>query len=605
MSVLMALATLYDRMQASGDAPPPGHSIEKIGGEVVLDGAGNVLAIRDLRVPDDRGKPQSRRLAVPSAVIRTAGIKPNLLWDKTAYVLGVTALKDDKGKPLLEDGERIAGQEKRTLAEHAAFVSAHEDQLAEAEDEGLRALLAFLANWAPEEFAKRDFRTDLLDENLVFRLEGDTGPDGQPRLLHDRPAARALLAGTGSVKETGLCLVTGEDAPLARLHPAIKGVQGAQSSGASLVSFNLDAFTSYGKEQGENAPVSEAAAFAYGTALNALLARGSNHSLRIGDTTVAFWAETPDPAQARTVDAFLLGALNPPDEADQTARLRATLESIAAGRGSAPPEFAPETRVFILGLAPNAARLSLRFWRPGTLGDFARNITRFWDDLALEPPAWSRPPAAWSLLYETAIRVGGKPKADTIPPRLGGDLMRAVLSGGDYPRTLLAAVVQRIRADGEINARRAAICAAFIRRNLKQELAMSLDRHNPDPAYRLGRLFAVLEGIQKAALPGLSATIRDRYFGAASATPARVFPLLIKNATHHLSLLRKGDGGGLGHWFDAEMGEIWSALPTDLPRALPLEDQARFIAGYYHQRWAKKAAETADETIVEAEEPHQ
>jgi CRISPR-associated protein Csd1 len=180
-----------------------------------------------------------------------------------------------------------------------------------------------------------------------------------------------------------------------------------------------------------------------------------------------------------------------------------------------------------------------------------------------------------------------------------------VLTGGDYPRTLLAAVVQRIRADGEINARRAAICAAFIRRNLNEELAMSLDRNNPDPAYRLGRLFAVLEGIQKAALPGLSATIRDRYFGAASATPARVFPLLVKNATHHLSLLRKGDGGGLGHWFDAEMGEIWSALPSEMPRTLPLEDQARFIAGYYHQRWAKKTAETAEATTTESEESHQ
>ena len=195
MSILGALAGLYESMQASGDAPPPGYSMEKIGGEVVLDRGGNVLAIRDLRVPDERGKAQPRRMAVPAAVIRTAGKKPNHLWDKTAYVLGVTALKDEKGKPQRQDGEWIAGQEKRTLAEHAAFVTTHEDQLAKAEDDGLRALLAFLANWAPEDFARREFRPDLLDENLVFRLEGDIGPNGQPRFLHDRPAARALLAG--------------------------------------------------------------------------------------------------------------------------------------------------------------------------------------------------------------------------------------------------------------------------------------------------------------------------------------------------------------------------------------------------------------------------
>jgi len=593
MTILTELARLYDRLEKTGDAPPHGYSLENIGGEVVLDGKGHVLAIRDLRVPDERGKLRPRKMAVPEAVKRTAGIKPNLFWDKSAYVLGVTLLKDAKGKPVLdEDGHLTFGQEKRTAQEYAAFVQAHSDLLAEVNDPRLQALRGFIQTWRPDMFGQNGHPPDLLDENLVFRLDGDTAANGQPQYIHERAAAQHLLVREPSGdEEAALCLVNGTQGAVARLHPSIKGVMGAQSSGASLVAFNAAAYESFGKKQGENAPVSQSAAFAYGTALNVLLAKGSGRNLRIGDSTVVFWAETAEAGAAQSVENMLFGALDPPDEAAETNTLRATLESIATGRVAA-PEFAPETRVFILGLAPNAARLSVRFWLPATLGDFARHVTRFWADLALDPPAWPGPPAAWSLLYEVAAQR----KAENIPPRLGGELMQAVLRGTPYPRTLLSGVIQRIRADGDINRKRVAIITAHIRRNLaEKEFPMSLDRDNPNPAYRLGRLFAVLEGIQQAALPGLNTTIKDRYFAAASATPARVFPLLVKTATHHLSKLRKGDGGGLAHYFDAEMGAIWAGLEADMPRSLNLEDQGRFIAGYYHQRWAKK--DTTDDVI--------
>ncbi len=593
MTILTELAHLYDRLEKTGDAPPHGYSLENIGGEVVLDSEGNVLAIRDLRVPDEKGKPRPRKMAVPEVVKRTAGIKSNLFWDKTVYVLGVTLLKDAKGKPVPdENGHLTFGQEKRTLQEHAAFVQTHEDLLAGANDPGLQALLSFIQTWQPEMFGQNRYTIDLLDENLVFRLEGDTGASGQPRYIHEREAARQLLEQAFSdTEDMALCLVSGRNGAVARLHPSIKGVMGAQSSGAALVAFNAAAYESFGKKQGENAPVSQSAAFAYGTALNVLLSKGSGRNLRIGDSTVVFWAETEDAGAAQSIEDMLFGAMNPPDEAAETSRLRAALENIASGRTDE-VEFTPETRIFILGLAPNAARLSVRFWLPDTLGEFARNVTRFWADLALDPPAWQGPPAAWSLLYEVAAQR----KAENIPPRLGGELMQAVLRGTPYPRTLLSGVIQRIRADGDINRKRVAIITAHIRRNLaEKEFPMSLDRDNPNPAYRLGRLFSVLEGIQQAALPGLNATIKDRYFAAASATPARVFPLLVKTATHHLSKLRKGDGGGLAHWFDSEMGAIWAGLEADMPRALNLEDQGRFIAGYYHQRWAKK--NTTDDVI--------
>ncbi len=586
MTILSALARLYERLAAAGDAPPRGYSMEKIGGEVVLDTNGRVLAIRDLRAPDEKGKLQPRIMAVPMAVIRSSNIKPNLLWDKTAYALGISIKKrnnkpifDEKGKPVPDLGERVQKA-------HESFIRYHENLLAGSNDRGLKALIDFLHSWQPEMFLESDFDLDILDQNLVFHLDGDFDEDGIPVYIHQRSAAHAkwkdFLQHALDADDVTVDLLGERQGAIARLHVQIKNVLGADSSGAALVSFNLDAFTSYGKEQGKNAPVSESTAFAYGAALNALLARESRRNVRIGDTTVVFWAEVPDVDHAANTDVLLMSALAP-DENAEVQELEASLKDIAKGRASK-PGLHPDTRVYILGLAPNAARLAVRFWRPGTLGDFARNITRFWADLAQEPPAWKGPPAAWSLLYEVAAQR----KAENIPSRLGGDLMRAVLTGSPYPRTLLSGVITRIRADHDVNARRVAIIAAVLRRNFKEEIPMSLDRDNPDPAYRLGRLFAVLEGIQQAAQGrNINATIRDRYFAAAMATPARVFPLLVKTATHHLSNLRKGDKGGLAHHFEAEMGEIWSGLEPTLPRSLNLEAQGRFVAGYHHQRWAR------------------
>lgn len=595
MTILSALNSLYGRMADAGHAPRRGYSTEKIGGEVVFDRDGNLVAINPKLTPDGK-RMVAAQIAVPAAVKRSSGIAPNFLWDKTAYVLGVTAQKDDKGKAVLIDGQPVPAQERRTADEHAAFVALHRDRLATSDDEGLRALLRFLDRWTWEDFVARGCPADVLDQNIVFRL------DGERSYLHDRPAAAALLGGDAAAGGA-LCLVTGLRAPPARLHPQIKGVRGpgALPQGGSLVSFNEKAYESFGKSQGDNAPVSEAAAFAYGTALNALLARSgagpARRALRIGDTTVVFWAETPDRSQDEEAEDWMAGLLDPPggepdeSEADAADKLRLTMEAMARGQAPDDPRFHPDTRVYVLGLAPNAARLSVRFWIPGTLGDFTRNILRFHEDLRLDPSAWKRLPAAWALLYETALQR----KAENIPPLLGGDLMRAVLGGTPYPRMLLSAVIGRIRADGIINGARAAICKAYLTRNLKEEFPVSLDPDNASPAYRLGRLFAVLEGIQQAALPGLNATIRDRYFAAASATPARVFPLLFKTATHHLGNLRKGDKGGLAHWLDSQMGEIWAGLGPDLPGSLTLEDQGRFVAGYYHQKFTKKAAAEAAE----------
>lgn len=600
MTILTALAAFNERLQARGDTAGGGYETARIAFALdIADPQRPVLA--DLRTPTAK-RPEPRSLSVPVwPERRTSGIKPFFLWDKTAYCLGVTALEGPEGpRP---------GQGKRTAEEHAAFVALHREILAGEAHPAFQALLAFLDWWRPEFFVEPVFKPEALDQNLVFSI-GRT-------YLHELPEAHALWeAMTAPEGETQRCLVTGRQGTVARVHPAVKGVPGAQSSGASLVSFNLGAFDSYGKTQGDNAPVSEAAAQAYGSALNWLLDRRHRRVLRLGDTSLVFWAdERPGAERAESLLAIALGGFAPEEESDldesEAARVRQVLTQVSEGRAvrQAAPDLDPATRVHLLGLAPNNARLSVRLWLEDSFGNLFDRLAEHWQALHLEPQGKERTPAVWMLLDETALRVGGKPKRDTIPPRLAGELLRAVLTGRPYPRTLLSAVVQRVRADGLINQRRAALIKAVLHRLPGEEtLPVSLDPDNRNPAYRLGRLFALIENAQEAALPGLSATVKDRYFGAACATPARVFPLLHKNAMNHLAVIRKGEHGGLAHWMEKEMGAVWSGLSDELPRSLRLEEQGRFIAGYYHQRYYRKPkeeaapVETAPEPATPAEE---
>jgi CRISPR-associated protein Csd1 len=436
-----------------------------------------------------------------------------------------------------------------------------------------------------------------LDANFIFRVD-----DGSQQNLHERPATKKLWAniqGSSEAKKS-LCLISGEQLPVARLHPAIKGVNGAQSSGASIVSFNLDAFTSYGKEQGHNAPVSEAAAFAYTTVLNHLLRRGEHNRqrLQIGDASVVFWAIADDVKQAELAENLFASLLDPaPDDATETAKLRSVLDGVAKGRAlrEIDPELDDATRFYVLGLAPNASRLSIRFWQADTLAVFVRRITEHYSDLLLKPEPWKSEPALWRLLYATAPSRDGKAKAEDISPLLAGEVMRAILTGSRYPLSLLGNTLMRFRADGDISGLRVALCKAVLACNARlnhqpdKEIPVSLDTSNLDTAYRLGRLFAVLEGAQRAALGDkINATIRDRYYGAASATPATVFPMLLRNTQNHLAKVRR-EKPGLAVTIDADINNILGELDTHFPKSLPMESQGRFAIGFYHQLQARFA----------------
>ncbi len=584
MTILQALHAYYERLD---DVAAPGWSQEKFGWCIVLSPDGAAIDVENLH--DLTGKkPKPTLRVVPAAVKRTVAISPNFLWDKTAYVLG-----------------RTAGEGKRTADEHAAFVALHLDRLAGQEDAGLAALRRFLERWRPDQFeALPHGGAEMLDANVMFRLDGEHG------FLHERPAARALVEAAGSPGTDAimgsLCLVTGELAPVARLHPTIKGVEGAQSSGAALVSFNLDAFTSLGKDQGENAPTSEAAAFRYGAALNRMLQRDSGNRLSrpIGDATVVFWADASK-AEAEAADAFMALLMEPDaqtitDEKEVT-RLRTQIDEIAAGRPVAElrPDIAPGTQFHVLGLSPNAARISIRFWLSGGLDQFATALARHYNDMRIEPlpRAWGAAPSVRRLLAQTVAAQG---EMKNIPPLLAGEMMRAVLSGGAYPQTLLAAALMRLRAgDDPASGWHAAAIRGVLARSPDYvasfgEPPMSLQRDTAEPGYQLGRLFAVYELAQRAALGRVNASIRDKYFGAASATPASVFPIIVRGGQNHLAKVRK-EKPGWATLIERELEEIHSHLDPMLPRSLSLQKQGAFAIGYYHQRATKLSSDKVGE----------
>ena len=612
--ILASLARYYRRLAVENDVvgnpkvPPYGFSEERVGWVLVLDSDGVLVDVMPNLTADK--KPQPKLISVPRPEKRTSGVKPNFLWDKTAYALGVESNKDKataKEQPFMPSEKTFE-----------AFRRHHLDLLKDSDDEGLLALRRFLESWQPEQFADSLCLPEMLDANVVFKLDGSSG------YIHQREAAQTLWASClqNDEAEQGLCLISGEQAPIARLHPAIKGVFGGQSSGGSIISFNKESFASFGKEQGANAPVSEAAAFAYTTALNYLLRPENGHSLIIGsakvrqaiklskksksdisqdfdkrpstgDTSTVFWAEAADMKSAVAAEDVFAVAMTPPDDEQESQRVFDVLEQIAKGRPlqEIDPDLSPDARFYVLGLAPNASRISIRFWLDTTFGQLAQNIAQHWQDLAIQPSAWKTPPSIWRLLLQTAV-LG---KNENISPVLAGEMTRAVISGTPYPLSLLSQLIARIRSDGDVNGYRVAMIKAVLQRRfrkgfIQEEVPMALNIESDNRAYLLGRLFAVLERIQSQALGEINAGIGDRYYGSASAVPFSVFPRLLAGAKHHLSRLSK-DKAGMAVNLEKDLGEILAKLPDSYPRHFNIDEQGRFSIGYYHQKqsyFAKK-----------------
>ena len=590
--ILQALTDYYHVLEREGKIAAPGWGPVKVSFALEIGNDGTLEQVVSIQTEQQKGKktivaPQI--ISLPAPVKRTVGVAANFLCDNSSYMLGI----DNKGKP------------RRTRECFDACKALHEQLLEGVDSPAARAVLAFFRTWDPAQPREHPALSEQLDDllaggNLAFRTaEG---------YVHNDPAVRqaweAHYSAAGD-SPRGICLVTGEYGPVEAVHPAIKNVTGAQSSGAALVSFNAPAFCSYGKEQNLNAPTGKAAAFAYTTALNHLLA-DRDHVFRVGDATVVCWAKGGGDLYQSLFSYAAMGQTEPAyDEND----LRNMVKQLCQGNSVTYQEekLDPNMDFFVLGLSPNAARLSVRFFLHNTFGGFLRNVQAHQERLEIIRPAYDKFETIpiWKLLSET-VNQNAKDKSPA--PDLAGEVLRAVLMNTRYPATLLNGVTLRIRAEQrdkdhpdrefKITRGRAAILKAYYiklsetanRENPdipKEVLQVSLNPDANNIPYTLGRLFSVLEVIQESANPGLNATIKDKYFNSAAATPAVIFPVLTNLAQKHLKKLR-GSNRGLSIVYDKQLTELFSKLDgTEYPARLNLPQQGSFQLGYYHQTQAR------------------
>lgn len=559
-----ALIAYYGRLRndPDEDVAPFGFSRQKVSFRVVIEPNGELHAIQDAREQDgSRMVPLS--LVVPGQSKPTgAGINPCFLWDNTAYMLGVRV---DDPKP------------HRTADAYAAFKNRHLELREQIDDAGYDAVCRFLEQWEPADWETApgaDVLRELSGRFGVFQLRA------QPGYVHDRPKVNAywrqqIDAGVGEAAMAGQSLISGRHASLARLHePKIKGVIGGQSSGGVLVGFNDDAYTSHGKSQSYNAPVADDEAFEYCTALNRLLAR-NDHRVRLGDATVVFWSDRPTNFEGLASCFFGESAVGQEaEDAAKTAQVRNFFDALRRG---APHEGIddPEAAFYVLGLSPNAARISVRLWLAGTVRQFTERLARHVQDVEISGARDDQPLTIRRMLWETAR------EAKDIPPQLAGEVARAILTGGRYPLALFSAVLRRMRADQTINDRRAAMIKACLIRNYQMEVPVALNKDHPDSAYHMGRLFAAMEKTQEDSVypMKLNKTIKGGYFSTVSSTPGAVFPRLIRLHQHHIEKL----DGGLRINRERLIQEIVGRI-DGFPAHLSLERQGLFHIGYYHQR---------------------
>lgn len=561
--ILQALNQYYERKAADPETgiAPEGFEHKEIPFVIVIDPDGHLVNIEDTRQTINK-KLRAKSFLVPQGEKRSSGVKPYLLWDNMEYVLGVV------GK----------GKADRVILQHQAFIERIKN-LNLSDDPGVNAVLKFMGKEPENALATSSYAEEIRGSCpfMSFRLNTDVD------LVCQRKAVIARIKNENSdgAGRSGFCLITGYSGELAVLQPSIKGVRGTNTTGGNIVSFNLASFNSFGKEQGQNAPMGKIASFAYTTALNHLLGKDSQQKLQIGDATTVFWSDKASHIENDFATWFDEPEKDNPDQ--HIEKVRSLL--LAVDKGHLPPED-QQTRFFVLGLSPNSARISIRFWHVGTVAEFSIRIAGHFHDLSIiHKPSEKEYLSMWSLLRSIAA-LG---KTENIPPNLAGEWMRTILSGNPYPHSLLQAAIRRIQAERHVNYERAAIIKASLNRkarfqsNPDKEIAVSLDKENTNPGYRIGRLFALLEKIQEESSPSINATIRDRYYAAASGTPASVFPILLRMKNHHLGKLEKGRE----IFFERLLGEVMSGLSANgFPPQLSLDDQGRFAIGYYQQRQA-------------------
>lgn len=575
--ILQALVKYYETLLKEGKAAPQGWCQAKVGFALNLNSDGSLKSVISLKEQVERGKKTvwvSSSRKVPQMAARSSGVSANFLCDNSKYMLGIDA--EGTGNRVRECFE--AAKDK------------HLKILENANGEIAVAVKKFFLLWKPENAKENEKLQEVWEEitdgcNMIFTMNLDEAQnDDEISQVWQKAFCEK------EEKQKGRCLVTGECEEIERIHSTIKGVQGAQSSGAALVSFNAPAFESYGKEQSYNAPVGKYAAFAYTTALNYLLTQ-KDHVFQFGDTTIVFWAENGEEVYQ---DVFGW-SLEP--QKDNQEIVRNVFQNLKEHRAIDIEgiQLDGNQKFYILGLSPNAARLSVRFFYEDSFGNILKNIAKHYHRMNIVKPSWEEGEfiGIGAMLYET-VNLKSKDKKPT--PSLPGAVLRAVLTNSRYPENLYSNVLIRIRAEqGKITRGRAAIIKAYMIQNhhlQKEEEFVGLNTETNDTAYVLGRIFAVLEAVQEEANPGINSTIRDRYFNAACATPESVFPILMKLKNSHIRKIERKK-----EWRKISYEKLFAELKGKIeyyPKRLTLEEQGRFILGYYHQvqkRYEKKEEE--------------
>lgn len=596
----MILQALYEYYQRKPDLAPEGWEWREIPFLVIIDQEGNFVRFQDTREGEDKRK-RAHKYLVPSLGEKKGnGIKSNMLWENAEYMFGIS--KEEN-----QNNDRLKKM-------HDAFKE--KIHALDGSNIPIKALKCFASKDHNNAIKKDPIWNTVkeVDQNLLIVLDKH-GPVTDIIEVKESINKNRKVSGV-----IGRCLISGEEEDIVRLEPPIKGVKGTNSMGASLVAVNnkvsnginsgsTPAFASYLKQQGYNSPISSVCSFGYTTAINSLLSRDSQNKISICDTTIIFWAQKQEiehdkyDFESDFVWYFKTDKDNPDRGVKAVQNLYEALQT-----GKLPLD--EGNRFYILGLAPNSARISVRLWKTGTIRDFAEKIKQHFDDINIIRADFEKEHCTLNeLLASTSVetkdvnkknRVYFKGKYYDVPPNLAGVVIESMLDGSPYPITLLQQCIRRIRAEVSkkdqngkslmnVTCARAAILKAYLNRfnrfyNLeKKEVSMALDTENKDIGYLLGRLFAVLERVQIQSAGGegkLNTTIRDRFFGAFSTSPITVLPTLLKLKNHHISKLESGKG-----YFESLIGQVMNDINAKkIPAHLMLEQQAYLAVGYYHQR---------------------
>ncbi len=588
--IITALANYYEQLRRDrpDEVARPGWTSCKVKYQLVISEDG--VPVKLIPAAEKNGVVR----LVPAQEKKTSGVKANFLCNSSAYFFGF----DAKGKT------------QRSVQCFEASKAKHEEVLQAIDSPVARAILAYYNVWDPDDLsATQSLRPELQDAcaggNLTFALLTNEGvllcaeEDNLIAAAWDAAESDPDVAGGAMV-----CLATGVLGTPARVHPLIKGLPGAHPAGSSLVSFNAPAFESYGHagERGRNAPVGEKTAQAYVSALNYLLSNRSHH-LRMGDTTVVFWSERAD---AENTDLFSLllgggvgGAVS--DGAAIDKNLESTLENMRSGKPVDINGVEFGSTFYVLGLAPNNARLAVRFFLKGEFGDMLANICAHYRriELAHGPGAKSVLTPYW-LLRAIENRESKNP---VVSSELASPLIKTILIGGRYPEALFSNALLRVKATREVTYAQAAIIKAYLIRNCRrseEEVTVGLNETRNDTAYNLGRAFSYLGQIQEAA--NGRDTLTGRYLDSACTRPAMVFPTLLKLSTSHLEKVAKTKPGWAIALERGLMSTLSEGRVDSFPKQLSLTEQGDFLLGYYHQkegRYQKKNDQIATEITTE------